>query len=75
MMCGTEDPLLERTKKWEEFMKENCPNIKYESYYSKGEHNFFYWNSVLEKALNFFGFYPKKDIKIQLHYYDENEKG
>ena len=55
-MCGTDDMLYPKAVEWEEWMKQNCPNIKLQTYYCPGKHDFFFWNKVIPRALEFFGF-------------------
>ncbi len=55
-MCGSEDYGAEIRKKFEQFVRENCPNIKMKTEYWPGKHDFFFWNQAVPKALGFFGF-------------------
>lgn len=54
--CGTEDFVYEGSKQLEKELKEKLPQHFKGAYYSKGEHNFFFWNKVLPDALKFFGY-------------------
>lgn len=56
LMCGTEDMLFKDVKRWEEFLKENCPNIPVTYEYWSGKHDFYFWNQAIPKALQFLGF-------------------
>ena len=56
LMCGTDDMLYEKAVDWENWMRANCPNFKIQSFYYPGKHDFFYWNQMIPKALEFFGF-------------------
>ncbi len=53
---GTEDAGYERTKTFAENMKKTVPDMRIETEYWPGQHNFFFWNQAIPKALNFFGF-------------------
>ncbi|MBR0138038.1 MAG: hypothetical protein IJM15_06470 [Erysipelotrichaceae bacterium] len=55
-MCGTEDYGLENRLKFNQFIKDNCPNIKLKEECWSGKHDFFFWNQTIPKALDFFGF-------------------
>lgn len=55
-MCGTEDFLYEKSKDWVNWMHIHCPNIKVEYAEDTGKHDFFFWNKMIPKALEFFGF-------------------
>ncbi len=55
-MCGTEDFLYDKALNWVNWIHENCPNIKLDSYFEPGKHDFFFWNKVIPRALEFFGF-------------------
>lgn len=55
-MCGSEDPRVEDRKRFEEFIRNECPNIKMKTEYWPGKHDFFFWNQAIPKALDFFGF-------------------
>ena len=63
-MCGTDDMVYTKSVDWVNWMHENCPNIKVDSYYESGKHDFFFWNKVIPKALRFFGFeFDQEKIK------------
>ena len=55
-MCGNEDPRVEIRREFEQFIRDNCPNIKMKTEYWPGKHDFFFWNQAVPKALDFFGF-------------------
>ncbi|MBQ3295494.1 MAG: hypothetical protein IJH00_03305 [Erysipelotrichaceae bacterium] len=57
--CGTEDFVYEGCRKMADYVKENLPAMRVEEGYWKGEHNFFFWNEAVPKALQFFGFEVK----------------
>ncbi len=54
--CGTEDPGYEGAKSFAEYVKSELPDYDVDGEYWHGEHNFFFWNEALPKALAFFGF-------------------
>ena len=54
--CGTEDFALESCQKMAALMRRELPNCKVNEEYWPGEHNFFFWNEAIPKALKFFGF-------------------
>ena len=63
-MCGTDDMVYTKSVDWVNWMHENCPNIKVDSYYESGKHDFFFWNKVIPKALKFLGFeFDQEKIK------------
>ena len=62
--CGTEDFALESCKKMADLMHRELPNCKVSEEYWPGEHNFFFWNEAIPKALKFFGFDIEKNSVI-----------
>ena len=54
--CGTEDFALESCQKMADLMHRELPQCKVSEEYWPGEHNFFFWNEAIPKALKFFGF-------------------
>lgn len=64
VFCGTDDFIYENCKEMVEVLKDKLPEHFKGFEFSKGEHNFFYWNSILPKALEFFGFEVKQNSVI-----------
>lgn len=62
--CGTEDRVYPSCHKFAEFMKEQLPDYKIGAEYWHGEHNFFFWNEAIPKALKFFGFEVRQNSVI-----------
>ena len=54
--CGTEDRTYLGCKQICEQMKEQLPDFDVKGEFWSGDHNFFFWNQAIPKALDFFGF-------------------
>ena len=54
--CGTEDMAYEGCREFAEYLKKELPDTFVGQEYWHGEHNFFFWNEAIPKALEFFGF-------------------
>lgn len=54
--CGTEDAVYPQCKEFSEFMIRELPDYRISAEFWSGEHNFFFWNQAVPKALEFFGF-------------------
>ncbi len=54
--CGTDDRVYESCSRFASFMMEQLPDYDIDAQYWRGEHNFFFWNEAIPKALEFFGF-------------------
>ncbi|MBR0385891.1 MAG: hypothetical protein IJI05_05015 [Erysipelotrichaceae bacterium] len=62
--CGTEDRVYESCHRMAQFMKEQLPDYDIQDEYWPGQHNFFFWNEAIPKALEFFGFEIKQNSVI-----------
>ena len=62
--CGTEDMVYESCHSFAENMKKELPDFDIDAEYWHGEHNFFFWNEAIPKALKFFGFEIKQNSVI-----------
>ncbi len=54
--CGTEDFAYPDSLKVVTYMQEKLPDWDIDKEYWPGQHNFFFWNQAIPKALEFFGF-------------------
>lgn len=54
--CGTEDANYPNSMKFENHLRRSLPTMCVKSEYWHGEHNFFFWNQAIPKALREFGF-------------------
>ncbi|MCR5450396.1 MAG: hypothetical protein K6F23_13505 [Solobacterium sp.] len=54
--CGTEDRAYTSCKELEDRLRSTCPDVTVKSEYWHGQHNFFFWNQAIPKALKEFGF-------------------
>lgn len=64
VFCGTDDFVYEGCVELCEKLKDTLPEHFKGAEFSEGEHNFFFWNKVLPKALEFFGFEVKQDSVV-----------
>lgn len=55
-MCGTDDRAYVGCKAFADYMSEQLPNTVVRQEYWPGQHNFFFWNEAIPKALEFMGF-------------------
>ncbi|MCF0111250.1 MAG: prolyl oligopeptidase family serine peptidase, partial [Erysipelotrichaceae bacterium] len=62
--CGTEDFVYPGCKAFYEQLKENCPDANIEAEWWHGQHNFFFWNEAIPKALRYFGFEVRQNSVI-----------
>ncbi len=62
--CGTEDFAITSCRQMADKLKETCPDCFAGEQYWPGEHNFFFWNQAIPKALRFFGFDVRQDSAI-----------
>ncbi|MBO4219202.1 MAG: hypothetical protein J5887_06875 [Erysipelotrichaceae bacterium] len=62
--CGTEDIVYESCYQMAQKLKTTCPEAFAGEEYWPGEHNYFFWNQAIPKALKFFGFEVKQDSVI-----------
>ncbi len=54
--CGTEDRVFENCRETFAHLKQTNPDMDLDAEYWPGQHNFFFWNQAIPKALDFFGF-------------------
>ncbi len=54
--CGTEDRVYPGCVELYEKLKRECPDMNVKGEFWPGEHNFFFWNQAVPKALNELGF-------------------
>lgn len=54
--CGTEDRALAPCQELEQRIRTECPDVRITAEYWHGQHNFFFWNEAIPKALKEFGF-------------------
>ena len=54
--CGTDDHAYQKCHEFAEYLKKELPDTFVGQEYWHGEHNFFFWNQAIPKALKFFGF-------------------
>ena len=62
--CGTEDFAITSCRQMADKLKQTCPDCFAGEQYWPGEHNFFFWNQAIPKALKFFGFDVRQDSVI-----------
>lgn len=54
--CGTEDICYPGCHSFYTTLKESCPKMQVEGEFWHGQHNFFFWNQAIPKALKWMGF-------------------
>lgn len=54
--CGTEDRAYQNATELMNYIKRALPNMKVDGEFWHGEHNFFFWNQAIPKALAKFGY-------------------
>jgi putative lysine transport system ATP-binding protein len=62
--CGTEDMVYPLCKQFAEEMTRELPDWDIQQEYWPGQHNFFFWNQAVPKALQFFGFTVEQNSVI-----------
>ena len=62
--CGLEDFVYPNCKQMADKLAESNPDVFAGAEYWHGEHNYFFWNEAIPKALKFFGFEVKQDSVI-----------
>ncbi len=62
--CGTEDGIYEGCREFADYLTKELPDTFVGQEYWPGQHNFFFWNEAIPKALKFFGFEIKQNSVI-----------
>ena len=62
--CGTEDFVYERCRAFSEYVSDSLPDMKVTSEFWCGQHNFFFWNQAIPKALKEMGFDVRENSVI-----------